>query len=54
MIFPLQFNLRETSNIIGNLCRMTKDLHKQPVQVGQAYAAASHCHTHSTRHRGHC
>jgi hypothetical protein len=31
----LQFNLRETSNIIGNLCRMTKDVHKQPIQVGQ-------------------
>jgi hypothetical protein len=31
----LQFNLRETSNIIGNLCRMTKDVHKQPLQVGQ-------------------
>lgn len=30
----VQFNLRETSNIIGNLCRMTKEVHKQPVQVG--------------------
>lgn len=29
----VQFNLRETSNIISNLCRMTKDVHKQPIQV---------------------
>lgn len=31
--FHYQFNLRETSNIISNLCRMTKDVFKQPVQV---------------------
>lgn len=47
---PLQFNLRETSNIIGNLCRMTKDVHNKPVQVGQALAAVSHCHAITAQH----
>jgi dynein heavy chain len=31
--FHYQFNLRETSNIVNNLCRMHKDVYKQPVQV---------------------
>lgn len=31
--FHYQFNLRETSNIVGGMCRMTKDVYRQPVQV---------------------
>jgi hypothetical protein len=42
----LQFNLRETSNIIGNLCRMTKEVHKQPLQVSDLW--------HAKRCQGQC
>lgn len=35
-VAAVQFNLRETSNIISNLCRMTKDVHKQPLQVSDS------------------
>lgn len=31
--FHYQFNLREMSNICAGLCRMTKDVFRQPVQV---------------------
>lgn len=31
--FHYQFNLREMSNIVGGLCRMTKDAYKDPVRV---------------------
>jgi hypothetical protein len=31
--FHYQFNLRETSNIVGGMCRMTKEVYRQPVQV---------------------
>jgi dynein heavy chain len=32
--FHYQFNLREMSNVVGGLCRMTKDVYKEPVRVG--------------------
>lgn len=41
--FHYQFNLRETSNIVGGLCRMTKDFFKQPVQVGLQHIAVQYC-----------
>lgn len=31
--FHYQFNLREMSNVVGGLCRMTKDVYKEPVKV---------------------
>jgi dynein heavy chain len=31
--FHYQFNLREMSNVVGGLCRMSKEAFKQPVQV---------------------
>jgi dynein heavy chain len=34
--FHYQFNLREMSNIIGGLCRMTKDEFRDPLKVGQS------------------
>jgi hypothetical protein len=32
--FHYQFNLREMSNVVGGLCRMTKDVYREPVKVG--------------------
>jgi P-loop containing dynein motor region/AAA+ lid domain len=40
--FHYQFNLREMSNIIGGLCRMTRDAYKTPLQVRH-----SPCHSHT-------
>ena len=31
--FHYQFNLREMSNIVGGLCRMTKDMYRDPTRV---------------------
>ncbi|KAI8473051.1 MAG: flagellar outer dynein arm heavy chain beta [Monoraphidium minutum] len=31
--FHYQFNLREMSNVVGGLCRMTKDTYKEPVKA---------------------
>jgi hypothetical protein len=32
--FHYQFNLREMSNVVGGLCRMTRNEFREPVQVG--------------------
>jgi len=31
--FHYQFNLREMSNVVGGLCRMTKNEFREPMQV---------------------
>ncbi|KAF6251999.1 flagellar outer dynein arm heavy chain beta [Scenedesmus sp. NREL 46B-D3] len=37
LLFHYQFNLRETSNIVGGMCRMTKEVYKQPVQCERVF-----------------
>jgi dynein heavy chain len=32
--FHYQFNLRELSNVVGGLCRMTREEYREPVKVG--------------------